>query len=130
MKKHFLIVALVLALAFVLAACGGGAGADTPAAAGEQLFAKQIIGAQPGCITCHSLDAGTVIVGPSMAGIASRAASTVSGMAAEEYLRESILDPNAYLVETFPKDTMPPVWGDELTDEQVDQLIAYLLTLE
>ncbi|MBC8331393.1 MAG: cytochrome c [Anaerolineae bacterium] len=122
MKKHFLIVAFVLALALVLAACGGGGASDDPAAAGEKLFAEQIIGAQPGCITCHSLDADTVIVGPSLAGIGSRSDA--------DTLRESILDPNAVLVEGFPSDTMPPVWSDELTDEQVDQLVAYLLTLK
>ncbi|MBE9524912.1 MAG: cytochrome c, partial [Chloroflexi bacterium] len=96
--------------------------ADDPTAAGKALFAETIIGTQAGCSTCHSLDADTVIVGPSMAGIGSR-----SNAAA---LRESILDPNAVLVDGFPANTMPPVWGDELSDEQVDQLVAYLLTLK
>jgi mono/diheme cytochrome c family protein len=128
-KTVYLILLVVLALTIV--ACGGGGDeGSADAAAGEKLFASAVIGTQAGCITCHSLTPDEVIVGPSMAGIASRAGSRVSGQSAEEYLRDSILNPDAYLVETFPAGTMPQVWGDELSDEQVDQLIAYLMTLE
>jgi mono/diheme cytochrome c family protein len=130
-KKLSLILLLVFLLSFAITACGGGGEeTDDAAAAGEKLFAQTVIGAQAGCITCHSLDAGVVIVGPSMAGIASRAGSTVAGQSADDYLHDSILHPDAYLVEGFPAGTMPQVWGDELTDEQVDQLVAYLLTLK
>ena len=133
MKKRlsFLFV-FVLALSVVLTACGGGGGESTDDAvsAGEKLFSQTVIGSQAGCATCHSLDADMVIVGPSMDGIGSRAGSTISGMSAEDYLNESILDPAAYLVEGFPAGTMPQVWEDELTDEQVDQLVAYMLTLK
>jgi mono/diheme cytochrome c family protein len=133
MKKNLsLLFVLLLALTVVLTACGGGGGepSDSAAKAGEELFAKTVIGSQAGCSTCHSLDADVVIVGPSMAGIGSRAGSTVTGQSAEDYLKESILDPDAHLVEGFPAGTMPQVWDDELTSEQVDQLIAYMLTLK
>jgi len=130
-KKLSLVLMLVFVLSVVLTACGGGGGeSDGAAAAGEKLFAQTVTGAQAGCITCHSLDAGVVIVGPSMAGIGSRAGSTVSGQSAEDYLRESILTPDVHLVEGFPAGTMPQVWSDELTSEQIDQLIAYMLTLK
>ncbi|HBX68791.1 MAG TPA: hypothetical protein DEH25_05255 [Chloroflexi bacterium] len=130
MKKNLsLLFVLILTLSVVLAACGGGGG-DSTDSAGKDLFAQTVIGSQPGCITCHSLDAGVVIVGPSMAGIASRAGSTVSGQSAEDYLRESILTPDAHLVESFPAGTMPQVWGQELSTTQVDQLIDYLMTLK
>ena len=125
MKKYLLITAVVLTFAIVLAACGGGgetSGGDDAAVAGKALFAETVIGAQAGCSTCHSLDEGVVIVGPSMYGVGSR-------LSADE-IRQSILDPNAVLVDGFPANTMPPVWEDELSDEQVDQLVAYLLTLK
>lgn len=124
MKKYVLFPLLVLIFALALAACGGGGdtGGGDAAAAGKELFAQTVIGAQAGCSTCHSLDADTVIVGPSMAGVGSRLN--------EAEIRESILDPNAVLVEGFPADTMPNVWGDELSDEQIDQLVAYLITLK
>ena len=130
-KKLSLVLMLVFVLSAVLTACGGGGGeTNGAAAAGEKLFAQTVIGSQAGCVTCHSLDAGVVIVGPSMAGIGSRAGSTVSGQSAEDYLRESILTPDSHLVEGFPAGTMPQVWGDELTSEQIDQLIAYMVTLK
>ena len=130
-KTVYFILLVVLALTVV--ACGGGGddsagGAD--AAAGKKLFASAVIGTQPGCITCHSLTPDEVIVGPSMAGIASRAGSRVPGQSAEEYIRESILNPEAYLVEGFPTGTMPQVWGQELSDDQLNQIVAYLLTLK
>jgi len=131
-KKLSLLFVFVLMLSVALTACGGGGeeSTDDAAAAGEKLFSQTVIGAQAGCATCHSLEAGMVVVGPSMDGIAGRAASTVSGMSAEDYLKESILEPDAYLVAGFPAGTMPQVWEDELTSEQVNQLVAYMLTLK
>lgn len=117
-------------LTAALAACGGG-GTAAPAgdaAAGETLFAQTIIGSQPGCATCHSLEAGTVIVGPSLAGIASRAGTRIDGIPAEAYIRQSILEPNAYMVAGFQPNVMVQVWAEELTPEQVDNVVAYLLT--
>ncbi|MCB9419819.1 MAG: cytochrome c [Ardenticatenaceae bacterium] len=113
-------------------ACGGGgddSGGGADAAAGEKLFASAVIGTQAGCITCHRWTPDEVIVGPSMAGIAD-AGDREAGKSAEDYIRESILTPDTYLVEGFPAGTMPQVWGDELSDEQLNQIVAYLLTLK
>ena len=121
-KTLYLLIALLVA-SLLLAACGGGGDTGDPAVdAGKALFAETVIGAQAGCSTCHSLNAGEVIVGPSMAGIGARADANS--------IRKSILNPNAALVDGFPADTMPNVWGDELSGEQVDQLVDYLLTLK
>jgi mono/diheme cytochrome c family protein len=134
MTKRFQFAALaVLVMTTLLAACGGGEEAPSAVgdtAAGEDLFSQVIIGSQPGCATCHSLNADEVLVGPSMAGIGSRAGTRVSGMSAEDYLRESILHPDNYVVEGFQPGVMVQVWEEELTPEQVDNLVAYLLTLE
>ena len=126
MKKTLLVI-LILALALLLvAACGGGGdsgggGNDADVAAGQKLFAQAVLGNQAGCSTCHSLD-GSTIVGPSLQGIGSE-------LSADE-IRTSILDPDAVVTEGFPAGTMPNVWGDELTDEQVNQLVAYLSSLK
>jgi len=83
-----------------------------------------------GCHICHSLQPDVVIVGPSLAGIATRAAGRIPGMSAEEYIRQSILQPNAYVVPGFPSGVMPPDFSEILTPEQIDDLVAFLLTLK
>jgi hypothetical protein len=55
------------------------------------------------------IESGEVIVGPSLANVASRASEHKPGLSAEEYIRESILDPNAYIVEGF-SDGMMNFW--------------------
>ena len=127
MKREIWVFVLLLVIALTLVACGES---GTSSDAGKQLFAQTIIDDQPGCITCHSLAPDTIIIGSSVAGIASRAGSMVSGLSAEEYLRQSIVDPNAYLVPGFPQDTMPPVWGERLSEKQINELVAYLMTLK
>ena len=131
MKKAYIFVALVVLFSLALAACGGGGGGgDDAAQRGKDLFAQSVIGTEAGCSTCHSLDAGVPIVGPSLAGIGTTAASRISGTSAEDYLHDSIVDPDAYLVEGFPAGTMPQVWEDVLTAEQLSDLVAYLVTLK
>jgi cytochrome c2 len=96
---------------------------DDPAARGEYWFSRP-----PAiCGTCHALVPDTVVVGPSLAGIAERAATRVPDMSAEQYLRESILNPGEYVVEGFP-DAMQKNFGSVLTGDQINDIIAFLMT--
>jgi len=97
---------------------------------GHKMYNETALGTNVACRICHSLRPDVVIVGPSFAGVATRAETRVPGMSAEEYLRQSILDPNAYIVEGFAPDMAPPNFAELLTDEQVDDLVAFLLTLK
>ena len=97
------------------------------AAAGKALFAQTVIGSNPGCITCHSLEAGKTLVGPSMAGVAGRAGDAVSGQSAEQYLRQSLTEPDAVVAKGFQKGLMPK---PTLTDKQANDLVAYMQTLK
>ena len=137
-KRVYLLVALVMTVA-LLAACGGGGASSGGAASGgaagganadngKAIFAKTVIGANPGCITCHSLD-GSKLVGPSMKGVAGHAGTAVAGQSAEQYLTQSILEPNAHVVEGFPQGVMPSYKG-VLSDAELKDVVAYLLTLK
>ena len=98
-------------------------------AAGRSLFMENTLGTNTGCRLCHSLTPDTVLVGPSFAAVGTRAETRVPGMTAEEYLRESIVNPNAYVVEGFPEGQMFQNYAEVLTPEEIDALVAYLLTL-
>lgn len=98
--------------------------------AGAALFDSSSQGVRSGCAICHSLDPGVELVGPSLAGVADRAGSTVPGLTASEYLRQSILDPDAYLVPGYPPGQMLQDTAERLSDDQIDQLVAFMLTLE
>jgi hypothetical protein len=69
------------------------------------------------------------MVGPSLAKAGSDAASRVSGKSAEEYLNASIVTPNEYVVEGFSANIMPAQYGTELSEQQIKDLVAYLVTL-
>jgi len=129
---------ILLALLAALVACGGepapesspGEGGAGDPEAGEVLYAQQLIGTQAGCMTCHSLEPDVVLVGPSLASIGSRAGSRVSGLSAGEYLRQSILEPDANVAEGFAAGIMPASLSGELSEQQVSDLVAYMLLLK
>ena len=65
-----------------------------------------------------------------MAGIANQADKRIPGMSAEDYLRESILEPDAYIVKGFPPGQMLPDLDEKLNSKQIGDLVAFLLTLK
>jgi cytochrome c len=96
---------------------------------GAQLFA-QGQGESPPCSTCHQTVTGqfSFSVGPNLAGITERAGTRVDGLTAEEYLRQSIIEPNRYVVSGY-RNIMYPGYSTHLSEQDTQDLIAYLLTL-
>ena len=118
-----LIVFLMVVLAVSLAACGGQAttgGGGGDAAAGKLVFNQ---GASPPCASCHSVEAGVTLVGPSLAGIASEFTTA-------DAMRQAVVEPNAEIAEGFAANIMPTTYGSQLSDQQLSDLVAYLLTLK
>ncbi len=83
------------------------------------------------CSHCHSLDGTENTVGhdiaPTWLGVSGRAGDRVPGLSAEGYLRESIVDPAAYIVEGY-SDFMLKGFRFLLSEEDIDNLVAFLLT--
>lgn len=84
---------------------------------------------QNGCGGCHSLD-GSRMTGPTWRGLFGSQVKLSDGQtvtANEAYLTESIKDPNAKVVATFPASVMPKF---NLTDQQIAAIVSYIETLK
>ena len=77
------------------------------------------------CTGCHSRDSDTKI-GPGHRNVYSRAATRVPDLSADEYIRQSLLDPGAYVVSGFPS-IMPKFTF--FNEQQILALIEYLKSL-
>jgi len=112
-------------------------GTDGEVARGARLFARLP------CASCHdvmrSLPGGDVC--PNLGNIATEAARIVRrhdyrGKArdAAGYIRESIVDPNAYIVPGSAyrgddgQSIMPKIFGQTLSSAELDDLVAFLMT--
>lgn len=128
MTPRIILAWTILLLALVaLGACGAGAAPASPAdqvASGQRLF-------NIWCSGCHTLDpAGPTALGPSLAGVATRAAANPDGLSAAAWLRRETLDPNANLTPGYGPGLMPSNYEQTLRPDQIEALIAFMLTLE
>ena len=93
--------------------------------AGEDVF----LGAG-GCTACHGTGTRAPNLRDDFQGqgpIGTRCGRQVDGMSCKEYLRQAMVEPNAYIVEGFPP-IMPPA-GRILSNNQLWATIAYLQSL-
>lgn len=98
-------------------------GLETPKVMGEKLYQKK------GCAQCHSID-GTAGTGPSFKGVFGHSVEFASGESAaadENYIRESILDPNARVVAGYQ--AVMPTYQGRLKEREITALIAFLKSL-
>lgn len=97
-------------------------------AVGEELFYMEMdeMPHDLSCSSCHSLD-GVDGRSPSLLGISEVAADRIQGLSDIEYLRQSLSDPLSFVAGEWAS-TMPYQYGEILTDEQVNNLVAFLLT--
>lgn len=97
-----------------------------PAESAEEAFVKFE------CVMCHAhqkIEEGGD-VGPDLTHIAENAGKRKKGYTAEQYITESILDPNAYVVEDFDEDTMPADFAERMTISELQLMINALLGKE
>ena len=110
-----------------------------PIVQGEEIYLNVPTNADPQvlwCYQCHRIEGIPEANGQlrlDLSHIGTGAASRKPSMSAVEYIRESIVDPEAYVPQGVERAT-PVVMSNAVTaglmDEQVDALVAFLLTLE
>lgn len=96
------------------------------AEAGPQVFIAR------GCTACHAISTlpeakGTI--GPALDGIGERGATRVEGLDAMGYLRQSIEQPEAYLVEGY-QNMMVKGLHAQMSPQEYADLLAYLMSLK
>lgn len=96
---------------------GGDTAAEGDPAEGEALFASN-------CAGCHGAEPGA---GPPLSGMGARAEDAVEDLSAAEYLHQSIVDPSAHIVEGYA-DIMPKDYEERFDEQQLNDLVAFLLT--
>jgi cytochrome c oxidase subunit II len=96
------------------ATAAGGAGG------GKAVFANN------GCNACHTLKAAgaTGKIGPDLDKLPAYAQQAKQPL--DQFIRQSIVDPNAYIQPGFPKGVMPQTFSS-LPKDQLDALVTYLI---
>jgi cytochrome c oxidase subunit 4 len=91
--------------------------------AGEAVFSGSL-----GCVGCHTMEdlpGAMGVVGPNLTNIGT-ISGTRSSLSAEEYIKQSIESPAAYIVDTYAP--VMPELRNSMTDEEFGDLVAYLLS--
>jgi cytochrome c oxidase subunit 2 len=97
----------------------------TPSERGLDLYTSK------GCVACHSLD-GTVKVGPSWKGLWGSTLKHTDGSTAQfddNYVRESLMQPQKEIVAGFQGAVMPSFQG-QIKEEEINDIIEYMKTLK
>jgi cbb3-type cytochrome c oxidase subunit III len=85
---------------------------DTPEERGQNLFTGM------GCVGCHLINGQGGGVGPDLTNVYSNKGG--------DYIHESIVQPNAAIAEGFQPNLMPQNFGQRMSEENINDIIAYL----
>jgi len=80
-----------------------------------------------GCVGCHALDPAVTMTGPTWFHIGDTAVSRVAGESPALYLYHSIINPGGFVVTNYPTGVMPANYSEQLSVQELADLIAYLL---
>lgn len=103
------------------AAAGGAAAPAAPAKTPQEAFQKF------GCGACHKHEKGGIAgaIAPDLTHVGSIAGKRKPGLSANEYIRESILTPTAFVVPGMPP-IMPPGFGDKMSASEFEMVVKFL----
>ena len=93
-----------------------------PGVAGAAVFKNNTCGA------CHALKAAgaSATTGPDLDKLPAFAQR--AGQPVDAFVRQSIVDPNAYVEKGYPKGLMPGTFGKALSKQELDALVQYLVS--
>lgn len=97
-----------------------------------ELQAARAVFDKGGCAACHAVQGDTRVVGPSLAKISETGATRKPGTSTEDYIKESVRQPSAFIVQGFPgpPSLMPAFAQGQISDDELNALVQYLLSLK
>jgi cytochrome c551/c552 len=100
----------------------GGGGGGGNAAAGKAVFASN------GCASCHTFKpaGATGTVGPNLDSAPASDAKVDGNMALAAFVKESIVNPDAYIAKGYSKGIMPSTFGQSLSKSDLQNLVAFI----
>jgi cytochrome c551/c552 len=124
---------LELLVAYMKTSVGGaGEGSGESAAGGQTETAADValetggggesLMTRYGCGACHKFGAQVGAIGPDL--------SDIGAIRDTDFLRRSILEPNADIAEGYMPNLMPPVYAAQLSTEELDLIVDYLAGLK
>lgn len=154
---RYTLLAAAAGIALALTACGGGSAPEptqappaAPAAEPTKVSADVVAKGKEtfnkyGCQACHAIQGfAEGAVGPALDNLYTNAQQTIASAeykssegkatTVEEYIRESVLNPNAFVVAQCPtgpcpKGVMIQNFKDQISESELEALIGYLMTL-
>ncbi len=100
--------------------------ADLSLDMGESLFTVGKTGV-PGCVTCHLAAGGGV--GPPLSGLSDSPPTRLNNLPLADYIRQSIIAPSAFITPGYQDGLMYPGYAGQLTPEELEALVDYVLML-
>jgi len=77
---------------------------------------------QHGCGACHKFGTQVGALGPDL--------SDIGAIRDSDFLRRSIVDPNADISEGYMPNLMPPIYAAQLSTEELELIVKYLAGLK
>lgn len=106
--------------------------ADPLVLAGKTTFTQFYEDVSFSCSTCHYINSNDRLLGPGLLSIEDRFEDyDVEDEDLESYIRTSILNPKLFIVPAespYPENIMPTTYGDLFSEEEIDELVAYILS--
>ena len=126
-RRFGILIMSVVGLVTPIAACGEAAlPTTTTEHPGREVYLEK------NCAGCHTT-LGADAAGPTFLGLAGSEVTLTTGevvIADDEYLRRSIIDPSAQIVDRYKdKLEMPDIFEGRLTEEDLANVISYIKSL-